>query len=60
MIYELNKTRDQNVSFAPLLFLSQPKDFFFTYTYQFIIKGIIKNGDEQHMERYIGQTPEGS
>ena len=28
MIYELNKTRDQNVSFAPLLFLSQPKDFF--------------------------------
>lgn len=27
MIYELNQTRDKNVSSTPLLFLSQPKDF---------------------------------
>lgn len=29
MTYELNKTRDKNVSFALLLFLSQPKGMFY-------------------------------
>lgn len=29
MTYELNKTSDKNVSFSPLLFLSQPKGLFY-------------------------------